>query len=107
MMKTSHQLARELLAGPDLPIFHFDPSRAGMDGERDTSLAEARTEVCDDGEHIAEPFIIVHGDDAEPHDEPGAFAELTIESLISTGLVTTVEVALAREHARGVVAAKG
>lgn len=39
-MKTSHQLARELLAGPDLPIHHFDPSRAGLNEERDTSLSE-------------------------------------------------------------------
>lgn len=38
-MKTTHQLARELLALPDLPVFHFDPSRAGCDDERDTSLS--------------------------------------------------------------------
>ena len=38
-MKTSHQLARELLAGPDSPIWHFDPSRAGL-GDIDSSLSE-------------------------------------------------------------------
>jgi len=38
-MKTSHQLARELLAGPDLPIWHFDPSRAGI-SDVDSSLSE-------------------------------------------------------------------
>ena len=46
-MKTSHQLARELLAGPDLPIHHFDPSRAGIDDEIDTSLSEPRIEKSD------------------------------------------------------------
>ena len=46
-MKTSHQLARELLAGPDLPVWHFDPSRAGLDDEIDTSLSELRIEKSD------------------------------------------------------------
>lgn len=44
-MKTSHELGRELLAGLDLPIYHFDPSRAGLDEERDTSLSEPTVEV--------------------------------------------------------------
>ena len=38
-MKTSHQLARELLAGPDMPIWHFDPSRAGLSDETDSGLS--------------------------------------------------------------------
>lgn len=44
-MKTSHELGRELLAGLDLPIYHFDPSRAGLDEDRDTSLSEPTVEV--------------------------------------------------------------
>ena len=44
-MKTSHELGRELLAGLDLPIYHFDPSRAGLDEERDTSLSEPTVEI--------------------------------------------------------------
>lgn len=44
-MKTSHELGRELLAGLDLPIYHFDPSRAGLDDERDTSLSNPTVEV--------------------------------------------------------------
>lgn len=44
-MKTSHELGRELLSGLDLPIYHFDPSRAGLDEERDTSLSNPTVEV--------------------------------------------------------------
>ncbi len=36
---TAHQLARLLLAGPDWPIYHFDPSRFGYSEEDDTSLS--------------------------------------------------------------------
>jgi hypothetical protein len=43
--KTAHQLARELLALPDLPTFFFDPSLAGIDPERDASLTEPRVEL--------------------------------------------------------------
>jgi hypothetical protein len=46
-MKTSHQFARDLLAGPDLPIFHFDPSRSGLDDERDTGLNEPQVQEND------------------------------------------------------------
>lgn len=38
-MKTSHQLARELLAGPNMPIWHFDPSRSGISDETDSGLS--------------------------------------------------------------------
>jgi len=34
-MKTSHDLARELLAAPDLPVFHYDPSRDDIYEEND------------------------------------------------------------------------
>lgn len=75
-MKTSHQLARELLALPDLPCFHFDPSRAGCDDERDTSTSEPRVEVVDvdepelpdvneDGQKILKKFITVNGDQGD------------------------------------------
>jgi hypothetical protein len=69
-MKTSHQLARELLAGPDLPCYHFDPSRAGMDPEMDTSVSDPIVEVVEptkrDG--VRRPFITLVGenDGAEP-----------------------------------------
>jgi hypothetical protein len=46
-MKTTHQLAQELLALPNLPVWHFDPSRAGLDDERDTSLSVPTVEVDD------------------------------------------------------------
>lgn len=44
---TSHQLAAKLLSLPDLPVFHFDPSRAGCDDERDTSLSEPVVQTND------------------------------------------------------------
>jgi len=44
-MKTSHQFARELLAGPDLLIYHFDPSCAGYDDEIDTGISPPVAEV--------------------------------------------------------------
>jgi hypothetical protein len=116
-MKTTHQLASDLLAGPDLPCFHFDPSRAGMDDERDTSLSEPIAELTDlsaekydrdlvepDMQRV-EKFIIIHGDGGEPHDEPGAFAELTIESLLKTGVITREQLNAAQEHARNTIAA--
>ena len=56
-MKTAHQLASELLAGPDLPIWHFDPSRAGLDAERDTSLGEPEVEENDAAEGLDEEQI--------------------------------------------------
>lgn len=117
-MKTSHQLARELLAGPDLPCFHFDPSRAGMDDERDTSLSLPIAELTDltaeehDRDEVEpateqiEKFIIIHGDGGEPHEEPGAFAELTIESLLAMEFITREKLHAAEEHARSAIAAK-
>ena len=47
-MKTAHELARELLAGPDLPIWHLDPSRFSetVAGE-DASLSEPRVKIED------------------------------------------------------------
>lgn len=78
-MKTAHQLARELLEGPDLPIFHFDPSRAGCDDERDTSISDPEIQEVDpkDGltdEEVAEnkqegcntdPFLTICGESDE------------------------------------------
>ena len=52
-MKTAHQLARELLAGTDLPIYHFDPSRAGIDDDYDTSLSEPVVEKNDNREWMS------------------------------------------------------
>lgn len=53
MTKTAHQFARELLAGPDLPIFHFDPSFAdACDEESDYTLGTPTAEVVDPREGI-------------------------------------------------------
>jgi hypothetical protein len=46
-IKTAHELARALLAGLDLPIYHFDSSRAGMDDEVDTSVSAVVVEVVE------------------------------------------------------------
>lgn len=56
-MKTAHQFASELLAGPDLPIWHFDPSRAGTDDERDTSISEPEVQENDPTEGLTEEEI--------------------------------------------------
>lgn len=56
-MKTAHQFARELLAGPDLPIWHFDPSRAGLDDDRDTSLSEPEVQENDAAEGLTEEQV--------------------------------------------------
>lgn len=56
-MKTAHQLARDLLAGPDLPIWHFDPSRAGLNDERDTSLSEPEVEENDAAEGLTDEDV--------------------------------------------------
>ena len=43
---TSHQFARSLLAMPDLPIAHFDPSYSdACDEENDYTLGEPRAEI--------------------------------------------------------------
>ena len=109
-MKTAHQLAAELLAGPDLPVYHFDPSRAGMDDERDTSVSEPRLERCEP-EEVREgnpdhPFLIVHGDGGEPADEPGAFAELVIEKLMERFIVTREQLNWAQDLVRADLAAR-
>lgn len=64
-MKTSHQLARELLAGPDLPIWHFDPSRAGLD-YTDSSLSEP--EITHD-----DTRLVFTEDEVEEMREGGAY----------------------------------
>lgn len=60
-MKTSHQLGRELLAGPDLPIHHFDPSRSGLDDETDTGLSEP-TVFVESYEENKPRFITICGE---------------------------------------------
>lgn len=77
--KTAHQLARELLAMPDLPISHFDPSFAHVgDGSESLSIPVAETEIDDKHAFIylcgtqpedAEDFAILkrgHPQDAPP-----------------------------------------
>lgn len=64
--KTSHQLARELLAGPDLIIWHFDPSRAGLAYEIDTSLSVPEIQKNDSREGLTD-------EEVEDYKEEGAF----------------------------------
>lgn len=74
-MKTAHQFARELLALPDLPIYHFDPSCAGYDDEDDTGISPPVAEVeepkpftNDDGEPaMTDAFICIVGNQHEEH----------------------------------------
>lgn len=66
-VKTSHEFARELLAGPDLPIFHFDPSCAGCDEEADTSCGTP----------------VVEKVDAEPYEDPETGETKTSEEFLT------------------------
>lgn len=68
-MKTAHELAKELLAGPNLPIFHFDASKAGTDDEIDTSISEPKIEKVD--EPYTEAFLTI----CDSHDYPEALTE--------------------------------
>ena len=74
--QTSHEYARELLAGPDLPIYHFDPSCAGCDSENDTSLSSPKVERVasekyedpETGEEkISAEFLIITGNQHEEY----------------------------------------
>jgi hypothetical protein len=58
---TTHEFARSLLALPDLPVFHFDPSLAGLDEEIDHSLTEPVAEVCrpDRWDKRWKPFVTI------------------------------------------------
>lgn len=87
-IKTAHELARELLAGPDLPIFHFDPSYVDassveenlttswvsvdiVDTIEDVSeeeINEAKQRVEDDGLEFVPQFIILAGTQDEQFD---------------------------------------
>jgi hypothetical protein len=64
-MKTAHQFARELLAGPDIPIFHFDPSCAGYNPDDDTSISPPVAEVVnaekDENGKPYPPFLTIVG----------------------------------------------
>jgi hypothetical protein len=71
-MKTAHQFARELLAGPDLQIFHFDPSCAGFNPDDDTSISDPRSEcvahVTDEQGNELPPFLTIVGDQHNDHE---------------------------------------
>lgn len=89
--KTAHELARELLAGPDLPIYHFDPSRAGMDDEADTSISAVVVEVVEpDAERgITAPFITICGD-YDLREEMDLYAEMAKARKLRPALVGLV-----------------
>lgn len=94
-MKTSHQLARELLSRPDLPVFHFDPSRAGLGDESDTSLSEPKAQVNDPTEGLTPgeirefkdegcylgKFITLCGDD-DPQGEAMSDSESEVRKIL-------------------------
>lgn len=76
-MKTAHQLARELLAGPDIVIFHFDPSCAGYNADDDTSVSDPVVELNtpdakDEAGELHLPFLTIVGNQ---HDEHGLDAD--------------------------------
>lgn len=63
---TSHQLAAKLLAHPDLPVFHFDPSlvdyESGDPEDGNVSLSTPEVTVYEaDGEDIKQSFIEIAG----------------------------------------------
>lgn len=87
--KTSHEFARELLALPDLPIFHLDPSFADRcDEESDYTLGAPSATVekpienmtLEEIEQSKErgfclcPFITISGDQLPDYDRPEAKA---------------------------------
>jgi hypothetical protein len=105
-VKTAHQLARELLAGPDLPIYHFDPSRAGMADESDPSLSDpkiqrvnprdamSKQEIRDAREegYSLKPFLtIVDSSSVEVDDEPGAYYELLYTLATTAGMLSPLQ----------------
>jgi hypothetical protein len=70
-MKTAHQLARELLAGPDIAILHFDPSCAGFNPDEDSSISYPTVEKVEglkdpDGQPLP-PFLTIVGNQHEEH----------------------------------------
>jgi hypothetical protein len=64
-MKTAHEFARELLALPDVPVLHFDPSWV-EDEESPNALTEPKAELStdngedEDGKPLP-PFICISG----------------------------------------------
>lgn len=62
-MKTTHSLARELLALPDKPVYHHDPSFAGLDEETDSSLSEPHVELNQPARWQEQwrPFVTISG----------------------------------------------
>lgn len=88
-MKTAHQLGRELLAGPNLPIWHFDPSRAGTDPDQDTSLCEPTIEHCDSREGLDKDTIAAA---IEEGAYMGEFLTINGEADAAREAMTTTEV---------------
>jgi hypothetical protein len=105
-MKTAHQFARELLKGPDLPIYHFDPSRAGMADESDPSLSppeiqrenpragmtRAQLKEAREEGWCLKPFLtIVDTSGVEVDDEPGAYYEKMHRVAEAAGMLSPLQ----------------
>jgi hypothetical protein len=107
-MKTAHQLARELLAGPDLPIYHFDPSRADMADEgTDPSLETPKIERVNPRDGLAKreikdaleegyslkPFLTIVGDsEMKASEESGAYYEALHWLAEAAGLLSALQI---------------
>lgn len=97
MITTSHQLARDLLAGPDLPIHHFDPSRAGYDEEIDTSLSSVSIELhradlvdpLSDKTTPGDPCLLICGADHDHYEMSDAELALQLARLDDKGVLTS------------------
>ncbi len=63
MSTTTHSLARELLALPDLPVYHLDPSFAGLDEGGDLSLTTPTLDLHTPDQWLTrwKPFATISG----------------------------------------------
>lgn len=77
-VKTAHELARELLQGPDLPCYHFDPSRTNLVKEIETgtddTLGTPLVELCR-GEDKKPRAVLIAGSQ-DPNAEEDEIADM-------------------------------
>lgn len=84
-MKTAHEFARELLALPDIPVLHFDPSWV-EDEISPNALTEPKAEVSDDNGEDDEgnplpPFVCMSGKQVLEGPEAGDIAWRVLNEL--------------------------